>query len=191
MDLATQLKTKRLILRPLTFADAELMQEALDESWDELAKWLPWATGQDLEETRTFINQRADAFTRDIDYAFGIFHKDLNKFLGCIDIRSEDARVPSFECGYWMRTSATGKGYAGEALTAITRFGFEQLGANRISVCGDAKHKKSERVMLAAGFVKEAVLKNFEPAVTGEGLRDTLVYAHTPESWQAFNNGKN
>ena len=49
-------ETERLILRQPSPDDAETIQSAIEETFDDLHQWIPWAVHlQSLDETRDFI----------------------------------------------------------------------------------------------------------------------------------------
>ena len=54
--------------------------------------------------------------------------------IGCVSLRikREDQRA---ELGYWIGRPYWGQGYCTEAVRAVLKFGFQQLGLNRIYAC--------------------------------------------------------
>ena len=91
-----------------------------------------------------------------------------------------DWSVPKFEIGYWCRTRFTGHGYITEAVTRITAFAFDTLGARRVEIRCDPRNLPSARVAERAGFRLEGELRNNETGTDGVP-RDTLIYAITQE----------
>lgn len=87
--------------------------------------------------------------------------------------------MPSYEIGYWCRSSLVGQGLVLEAVQAMVRAGLEDLGANRLEIRCDARNTRSLRVAERAGFTLEATLKHERRANDGS-LSDTLVYARLP-----------
>jgi RimJ/RimL family protein N-acetyltransferase len=61
--------------------------------------------------------------------------------------------------GYWVRTSAAGRGVATNATRAAARFGFEQLGLRRIEIVAAVDNIPSQRVAEKAGAVREGILR--------------------------------
>lgn len=61
--------------------------------------------------------------------------------------------------GYWVRTSAAGRGVATGATRAVARFGFEQIGLKRIEIVAAVNNLSSQRVAEKAGAVREGVLR--------------------------------
>ena len=86
-----------------------------------------------------------------------------------------DWSVPSFEIGYWLRSSTVGKGYITEAVEALTQAAFQHLHAERIIIRCDSRNVRSARVAERAGYTLEATLRRDARAPDGS-LRDTLQF---------------
>lgn len=61
--------------------------------------------------------------------------------------------------GYWTRTSCAGRGVATRATRLLARFGFEQLGLQRIEIVAAVGNTFSQKVALKAGATREAILR--------------------------------
>ena len=61
--------------------------------------------------------------------------------------------------GYWVRTSAARRGVATNATRAVARYGFEELGLQRIEIVAAVRNLPSQRVAEKAGAVREGVLR--------------------------------
>lgn len=172
-----EIVTERLLLRPMWEADADAMIDAIDESRRELTRWMAWApsmrTPDDALNMAARVRLRWDAAE---DFGIGIFRQSDGRFLGGTGLHRPIWQVPSLEIGYWMRTSEVGKGYVREAVTALTRVGFGQMGLRRVAItCADT-NVRSQRVAESVGYAYEGRLRNDDRLPGGE-LRDTLVYA--------------
>ncbi len=84
--------------------------------------------------------------------------------------------MPKFEIGYWCRTRITSHGYITEAVTRISAFAFDALGARRVEIRCDPRNFRSARVAERAGFTLEGTIRNNEVGTDGK-LRDTRIYA--------------
>ena len=58
-----------------------------------------------------------------------------------------------------MRTSAAGRGVATRATKLAARFGFAELGLNRIEIVAALDNVASQRVAERAGAVREGILR--------------------------------
>ena len=84
--------------------------------------------------------------------------------------------VPKFEVGFWCRTSRQGHGLAAEATSALVRYAFEGLGANRVDALPDELNRPSRAVCEAAGMQLEGVMRSERVSPNGV-LRNTCIYA--------------
>ena len=81
--------------------------------------------------------------------------------------------------GYWVRTSATGRGVATKAAHLVARFGFAQLGLHRIEILAAVDNIASQRVAEKVGAVREGVLRK-RLLINGESL-DAVMFSLLPE----------
>ncbi|KAF7543485.1 hypothetical protein G7Z17_g10703 [Cylindrodendrum hubeiense] len=80
-------------------------------------------------------------------------------FIGGIGILAlKDVYYRTWELGYWIGTSASGKGYATEATRAFVRWVFATWPTlNRLEASAYARNTASQNVLRKAGFVEEGV----------------------------------
>lgn len=177
-------ETERLILRAPSVFEAPMVNAAIGESFIELHRWMKWADKKEtLEETIAHVLKAAERFQAGEDFPVWGFLKNSNEFVVGCGLHQIDWEVPKFEIGYWCRTSYQRQGYVTEAVKALTRIGFEQLGANRIEIRCDSRNIRSYRIAERTGFQLEAKLKNEQRAPDGI-LRTTLIYALFPDEYR-------
>ncbi len=111
------------------------------------------------------------------------FLKSTGEFVLGSGLHPRDWEVPKFEIGYWCRTSQQGCGYVAEAVRALTRVGFEQMGANRIEIRCDPRNICSRRVAERAGYKLEVKLRHEQVSPDG-ALRNTLIYSLFPDKYR-------
>ena len=87
------------------------------------------------------------------------------------------------EVGYVLNPAHYGRGYATEAVGALLRLGFEDLGLHRVAARCDARNTASARVMQRVGMRREAHLVQSE-FVKGQWT-DELIYAILRSEWAA------
>jgi ribosomal-protein-serine acetyltransferase len=169
-----------LMIRPFREEDASALYEAVRESISEVSPWLPWChQNYSIEETREFIGSRELASQGGEWYSFGIFETDDGRFLGGVGINFINRVHQMANLGYWVRTIAAGRGVATRATRLAARFGFEQLGLQRIEIVAAVGNIQSQRVAEKAGARREGVLRN-RLLIHGESL-DAVLFSLVPE----------
>lgn len=167
----------KLILKAPDIQYAPLMQQAIQESIDDLKVWLTWAKHiPSVEECKERAMTALAAFRESRDLPFYIFTKDEQNFIGRAGLHRIDWSVPKFEIGYWIRTSCQRQGYATEAVQLLTQFAFRELNANRVEIRCDDNNLRSKKIPQKLGFRLEGILCN--ETLTPDGcLRNTMVFA--------------
>jgi RimJ/RimL family protein N-acetyltransferase len=174
------LETRRLILRAPQPSDAEALNEAIQETFEQLRQWMPWSKErQTLEESIEFCRRMSENFAAGKDFAIFAFDR-TGRFVLATGCHPRNLDVPSFEIGYWCRATEQGHGYAREAVTAVKEAAFDVLGAKRIEIRCDERNLASRSVAQRCGFELNATFKN-ECRNHFGALRTTLVYSLTQD----------
>ena len=133
--------TPRLILRPFSVADAPQLFEALVESIEALRAhlwFLPWVAEQPtLASAEARCRQAQASFLLRTDLPYLAFERRSGRLVASAGLHRTDWSLPKTEVGYWVRTSEVGKGYASEAVQALTAWALEGLGACRVELVTD------------------------------------------------------
>ena len=96
-------------------------------------------------------------------------------FLGFAAIVQLDLEKREGEIGYMIAPAARGRGVSARAIELLTRWGFDELGLERLELRIDVMNIASERVAERAGYRRDGVLRNVH---FKEGLRsDTGVWS--------------
>lgn len=178
--LPERLESPRLLLRTAMPGDGRLVNDAVVESWDELAPWLPWVHPlPTIEQTETFCRDAWARYRDDEELALLLFTRDSGEFVGAAGLHQIDWSLRQFEVGYWLRSSATGQGLASEATRALADFTLQHLRATRVWLAMDSRNLRSAAVAERAGFLREGTLRN-ERLDTQGHLRDTTIYSRVP-----------
>jgi RimJ/RimL family protein N-acetyltransferase len=156
--------------------DAEHLYEAVRESIAEASLWLSWChEGYSIQESRDFVATRNVRSQGDEWYSFVIIDQASGRFLGGVGLNFIN-RVHQFaNLGYWVRTSAAGRGVATRATRLAARFGFAELGLNRIEIVAAVDNIASQRVAERAGAVREGILRR-RLLINGES-HDAVMYS--------------
>ena len=177
---------RRLLLRPLTVHDFEAWREVRRRSHDWLTQWEPRRVpGQpDTVEDRQAFASRCAARMREIQlatgYGFGIFVDGA--FAGEVNINTVHwGAHQSAYIGYWIDQAHAGQGYMPEAVVAVLRFAFEQLGLHRLQISIIPRNGASRRVVEKLGLREEGLAVRY---LEINGVwEDHLRFAITSEEW--------
>lgn len=177
LDFPESFDTQRLFLRAPRFGDGKAVNEAIAESIDELRPWMPWAKEvPTLDESEENVRVARLKFLERADLRLHLWDKETGQLIGCSGFHRIDWMAKKFEIGYWLRTSAWGKGLMTEAVEGITTFAMETLEANRVEIRCDANNLRSAAVAKRLGYPLEAVLRHEKLNTAGE-LSDSMVFA--------------
>ena len=178
LDLPMSITTERLILRPPQPGDGPELNAAIIESFDDLNRWMPWAkTRPSVDESEEIVRRAYARWILREEFQISIFDRTTGKLAGSTGLHRINWDVPSFEIGYWARTSFAGKGYITESTNALTRFAFQFLKAKRVEIRCDSTNQKSIAVAKRLGFELEGCLRNGGTSTNGTGPRDTSVFS--------------
>jgi RimJ/RimL family protein N-acetyltransferase len=178
-EIAAELHTDRLLLRPPRPGDGARVHEAVVETLDALRAWpasLPWAMAPpSVAASETFCRESAAAFLKRSELVYLAFDSRDSLVAAC-SLHGIHWSIPKFELGFWCRSGRQRQGLASEAASALVRHAFESLGAKRVEAFPDEANAGSRGVCEAAGLELEGVLRNERVTPSGE-QRNTCVYA--------------
>ena len=139
---------------------------------DNVARWLLLINNPYSEEDakKWFEFCKANENSTD-NYLFAI--EADGKFVGGIGLHKRMEHC--FDVGYWIAEKFWGKGYATEALRAITEFAFNDLKIDRIQAFVFEGNESSERVLEKCGYEYEGFLRKYHRK--GNVFLNTKVYA--------------
>ncbi len=154
-DYPMPIVTDRLILRPLQAGDGKIVFNAIEESKENLSKWLPWPKYvTSWGDSERFARESYANFLLRKSCNLGVFKG--NDFIGVCGFNYFLWNIPSAEIGYWCRLTAQNNGYMREATTAITHYGFTVMGLKRIVITCLDENKASIAVAERSGYQLEA-----------------------------------
>ncbi len=177
IDIPVPVETPRLILRPIMPGDGAAVFEAKAETFGQLNRWMPWAKELGTADDMEIVAREAYArFIRREDMMIVGFEKATGRYVIGTGLHRFDWAVRRFEIGYWVRESAQGQGYAGEAANALTRYAFAQLNAHAVMIGHAAGNDKSRRVIEKLGFALEGTERQ-STCLPGGSVADALIYS--------------
>jgi len=171
-----KLETDRLILRPFTYHDLDAF--ALIGSDPDVMRYIGDGNPQSRDQTA----QRLDAIIEHHNqHGFGLWaavEKTSGDLIGFCGLQFLD-NTSEVELGYRLAKRLWGMGLASEAAQASLRYGFEQLGIDRIVAVVHPENIASSRVLEKIGltYVKDGWYYN----------RDLRYYAITRDEYEREN----
>ena len=122
-------------------------------------------------------HERPPAEGEDGEHVFAIDDGELAGLIG-LHVKPRDHAA---EIGYWVGVPYWGRGYATEAARAVLRFGFEDLGLNKIYAGYFARNEASGNVMRKLGMRHEGTLRQHH-CKWGEYV-DVVMYGILAGEW--------
>lgn len=178
IDIPMPIVTDRILLRVPQAGDGEILFDAVEETFDQLHQWMPWATELGDVHDEEIICRRAQAkFLLREDMMLLAFNQE-GRLLGATGLHRFDWTLRRFEIGYWIRANAQGKGYATEITNALTRFAFKQLEARSVMIGHAAGNDRSKNVIRKLGFELEGHAKLAHELPNGD-IVDEFTYSRT------------
>ena len=146
-------------LRPYRRDDAAALHEAAIESMSEVRPFMPWCHPDlTVDAARGWIEVQVSAFADGKAFEFVILAPD-GRFLGSCGLNQIDEVNHRANLGYWVRSSATGRGVATTAIRQLVRWAFSHTTLVRLEVVVSTENAASLRVAEKSGARSEGVLK--------------------------------
>lgn len=176
------LETERLLLRRFTQEDAE----AIYHNWasdSEVTKYLTWRPHADLEVTRGFLAEWQAAYERPDYYLWAIVPREVGEPIGSISVVRQDDDLRMVHIGYCIGTKWWHRGYMSQALGALIRYFFEEVGINRVESRHSVLNPNSGAVMQTCGLRYEGTKRQGDRC--NSGISDSVEYAILAEDYFA------
>lgn len=144
------LETERLILRPITLADAE---EAFTNwtSDPDVTRYMSYSTHENVEVTREWLRSVEEDQSLDTSFDWGFVRKTDGRLIGSGGIYYKE-ESGMFELGYNIMKDCWHQGYTTEAAREMVRFAVEELGQIKLCCKHVVENVNSGRVMMKVGF---------------------------------------
>jgi RimJ/RimL family protein N-acetyltransferase len=158
MNVRLTIPTGEVTIRPYAVTDAQAVWEAVRESVNQLMPWMPWChPDYSLEESRTWLETQVQAFAAKTAYEFAITSSD-GRYIGGCGLNQIDSANRRANLGYWVRSTATGRGAATEAVRLIHRWAIDHTDLIRMEIVIAVGNLASQRVAEKATAVREGTL---------------------------------
>jgi ribosomal-protein-alanine N-acetyltransferase len=166
------LRTTRLLLRPLAPADAEAVFAIMSD--DEAMAFWDWPAFKDYGTVAGIVAGQADDMAEGRSAYWAVTMQTGGAVIGACDLSEIDHRQRRAEIGFLFNRAWWGNGYAFEAMTSVADYAFETLGLERLWARFHAGNEASRRLLERLGFAYEGTLKGH--IVRGGARRDCLIY---------------
>jgi RimJ/RimL family protein N-acetyltransferase len=166
-----ELRDGELALRPWTEDDIPAVVAACQDP--EILHWIPVIPRPYTEgDARAFVT---GAWARDPGQQFAVTVDD--EVAGSIGMRTNESNTGHI--GYWCAPEARGRGILTRALRVLCRYGFDELGLERLELITDPDNRASQRVAEKVGFQREGVLRSHLRHPDGR-RRDSVMFSLLP-----------
>ena len=146
-------------IRPYRVEDADAVVEAALESTTEAHPWMPWChPGYTLSESRSWLDAQTAGFAAGTAFEFAIVSED-GRYLGGCGLNQIDPLNRRANLGYWVRSTATGRGVATAAVQALRDWAFAATDLVRLEIVIAEGNVASHRVAERVGAVREGTLR--------------------------------
>ena len=152
------LKTERLLLRQ--FDDRDIDAYFFFRSDPRVMQYIDRAPVRTKEEVLEFTNKVKNAFAQNEGISWTItLAEDPDTMIGDVSIWRIDKAHHRGEVGYMLHPDFQGRGIMHEALNAVLRYGFEQIGLHSLEANVNPENKPSMQLLERNGFVREAYFR--------------------------------
>jgi len=172
----TRFDGEGFVLRTYRAGDGAALAEAVNESYEHLKPWMPWATmDQSVEDSEATCRRLAASFLSGTDFTLGVWDGEVLLGGTGFHMRCGPLSWRAAEIGLWIRSSHAGSGLGSRVLAAMLEWGFGDWGWERLVWKCDTQNLASARVAEKNGLFREA--KHRSDAVGVDGTRrDTYLY---------------
>lgn len=172
-------KLDSLGVRPLEAEDAGELYALIEANREHLARWMPWAAGQDLAGTERFLAEAEEQLARDDGFQARIAPE--GEIVGVAGFHSIDWINRSTSIGYWLAEPAQGRGTMTAVVRALLDHAFYEWELHRVEIHCAPGNRRSRAIPERLGFEEEALLRETEHV--GGRYLDSVVYGLLEGEW--------
>lgn len=173
------LKTDRLILRPFDLSDApDIQRLAGDRAVAATTENIPHPYEDGAAEA--WVSRHPEAWEKGTEAHFAVVLRDADALIGAVSLM-RIVKDHQAELGYWVGKPYWGTGYCTEASRAVTAFGFDGLGLNRIFARHVGQNPASGCVMKKLGMTREG--RQRRHVKKWGRIDDLILYGMLREEW--------
>jgi [ribosomal protein S5]-alanine N-acetyltransferase len=174
-----EIRTARLVVRAVAEPDLEDLLEVNGD--DAVTRFLPYATWLSHEDAAAWLTRMEALCATGTARQLVIERQSDRKVIGTVLVFEFDEPSARVEVGYVLGRAHWRRGYATEALRAVCRHAFEEMGIRRMEAEARPDNVASNELLLSLGFTHEGRLRQRWTA-KGETY-DTNIYGCLVEDW--------
>lgn len=159
--MANPIQAHEIVVRAWQSADATSLHDTVRASLPELREWLPWAHSDYARaDSDAWIAHAQNAWATRSEFPMGVFDARSGDVLGGVGINQISRAHRGGNLGYWVASAHTGRGIARHAAMHAVRFGFAELGLQRIEIIMLPANGASRAVAEAIGAQREGLARH-------------------------------
>ena len=147
-----EIKTRRLLLRPLDISDAESVHQYASD--DETTQFMQWLPNHTKEETLAFLQNVTAEWKKEQPRCYEFAMVLDGRQIGAVSVALDESREVG-ELGWIVHKAWQKQGYALEAARAVRDFALHQLKVKKLVATCDARNSSSYRLMEKLGLQRE------------------------------------
>jgi RimJ/RimL family protein N-acetyltransferase len=135
------------------------------------------------EELRANINSAIEGREKEVRYAFAIFHKQQNRFVGSTSFGNLSMANERIEIGWtWLSPEVQGTGFNKRCKQLLLAHAFDTLQLERVEFRIDSRNVASRKGVEKIGGKLEGELRNHTILLDGF-RRNTVIYSILKSEW--------
>jgi ribosomal-protein-serine acetyltransferase len=167
-------------VRTLGEEDATELHALIDENRARLEAWLPWATGQVLDDTVEFVRKTREQLAGNDGFQTAVVCDGA--IVGVVGYSGVDWQNRSTSLGYWLDEKHQGRGMMTLAVRALVDHALSVWHLNRVEIRAAEENRLSRAIPERLGFHQDGILRKAELAAGGEYI-DIVVYSMLATDW--------
>jgi ribosomal-protein-serine acetyltransferase len=167
-------------LRLLEESDAPELYRVIEANRAYLARWLPWAAGQTLDDTLSFIRATRRQIADNDGLQVAVVDEQAS-IIGIAGFHHVSWANRSTSIGYWLVENAQGRGTMTRVVSALVEHAIHGWNLNRVEIQAGVENSRSRAIPERLGFVREGLLRQVERV--GDRYVDAIVYSALGDEW--------
>ncbi len=168
-------------LRLLEESDAQELYAVIDANRDHLARWMPWADGQTLQDTLAFIQRTREQLASNDGVQTAVIED--RRIVGVIGFHGVSWQHRSTSVGYWLAESAQSRGTMTHAVKTLVDHAFGTWRLHRVEIRAAVDNTRSRAIPERLGFTQEGVAREAEQV--DDRYVNLAVYSMLAGDWLA------